>query len=145
MTELNPQVWGPHYWFVLYTIAYSYPDYPNEFTKKKYYDFLHNLPLFIPNVEIGNKFSTILDKYPCSPYLSSRDSFKKWVHFIHNKINVQLGKQEMSFLHAEDLYLHQFKPPTVILSEKLKIKTHHIYLFLTVLCIIFIYIFYKET
>lgn len=144
MTDLNPQIWGPHYWFVLYTIAYSYPDYPNEFTKRKYYDFLQNMPLFIPHVDIGNHFSELLDKYPCSPYLSSRDSFKKWVHFIHNKVNTRIGKKELSFLHCDDLYNDLYKPQPVILSERLHVKKHHIYLFLTIACIIFIYIFYKE-
>ena len=31
----NPIIWGPHYWFVLYTIALSYPLNVNESTKKK--------------------------------------------------------------------------------------------------------------
>lgn len=144
MTDYNPQVWGPHYWFVLYTIASTYPDYPNEFTKRKYYDFIQNIPLFIPNISIGNHFSELLDKYPCSPYLSSRDSFKKWIHFIHNKINIHIGKKEISFLRADDLYNAQYKPQPLILSETLKIKKHHIYLLLTLLCIIFIYIFYTN-
>ena len=32
--NLNPDIWGPHYWFVLYTIAISYPINPNDVTKK---------------------------------------------------------------------------------------------------------------
>ena len=31
---LNPEIWGPHYWFVLYTIALSYPLKPNDISKK---------------------------------------------------------------------------------------------------------------
>ena len=34
-TCLNPKVWGPHYWFVLHTIALTYPVNPNETIKKK--------------------------------------------------------------------------------------------------------------
>ena len=45
---LNPKVWGPHYWFVLHTIALTYPLHPNETIKKKYYDLINNLPIFIP-------------------------------------------------------------------------------------------------
>ena len=61
---LEPKVWGPHYWFFIQTIALQYPTMPNEVTKKKYYDFIQNLPLFIPHREIGNKFSEYLDNYP---------------------------------------------------------------------------------
>ena len=41
MTEksFDPEVWGPHYWFFLMTLAVSYPLKANETTKKKYYDF----------------------------------------------------------------------------------------------------------
>ena len=40
MTDYNPQVWGPHYWFVLYTIASTYPDYPNEYYHQLGHKFL---------------------------------------------------------------------------------------------------------
>jgi len=66
---LNPKVWGPHYWFVLHTIALTYPLHPNETIKKKYYDFIHNLPIFIPISNMGNSFSELLDLYPVAPYL----------------------------------------------------------------------------
>ena len=87
----------------LHTIAESYPLHPNDVTKKKYYDLIQNLPLFIPNDEIGNFFSQLLDKYPVSPYLVNRDSFVKWMHFIHNKINVRIGKPEISLPMALEI------------------------------------------
>jgi hypothetical protein len=91
----NPVVWGPHYWFFLHSVAYYYPIHPNETTKRKYYDLIQNMPLFIPTESIGNKFSRMLDKYPVRPYLDTRESFMRWVNFIHNKINYTLGKEEM--------------------------------------------------
>jgi hypothetical protein len=45
--SLNPEIWGPHYWFFLRTIVLTYPKYPNSITKKKYYTFFQNLTLFI--------------------------------------------------------------------------------------------------
>ena len=33
-TTLDSNVWGPHYWFVLLTMATSYPKHPNDVTKK---------------------------------------------------------------------------------------------------------------
>ena len=46
--SLDSAIWGPHYWFFLHTIALSYPIRPNTPTKKKYYEFIQNIPLFIP-------------------------------------------------------------------------------------------------
>ncbi len=57
-------VWGPHYWFFIYTLAISYPKKANSVLKKKYYDFIQNLPIFIPIADIGNSFSRLLYKYP---------------------------------------------------------------------------------
>ena len=90
--QLDPTVWGPHFWFFLHTLAISYPHHPNAVTKKKYYELIQNLPLFIPVESIGSDFIKILDEYPVTAYLDNRESLTKWMHFIHNKINEKLEK-----------------------------------------------------
>jgi len=110
---LDPKIWGPHYWFFLHTVAMSYPRTPNEVTRKKYYDFIQNFPLFIPIEDIGNTFSKLVDKYPVTPYLDSRDSFTRWVHFIHNKINVALKLPELTMDQAMASYYECYKPKVV--------------------------------
>ena len=87
--SLNREVWLPRVKFVLQTMALNYPKHPNDVTKKKYYDFIQNLPLFIPMEPFGNNFIRIIDNYPVTPYLESRLSFMKWVHYIFNKIQKQ--------------------------------------------------------
>lgn len=135
---LNPEIWGPHYWFFIYTIALSYPLNPNDTTKKKYYDFIQNLPIFIPISEIGNTFSVFLDKYPVTPYLDSRESFIKWVHFIHNKLNIYLNKPEVSYYKAMDNYYENYKVKEVKKREEKKNK--HKYIFATTIIILIIII-----
>lgn len=110
---LDPKVWGPHYWFVLHTIALSYPVIPNDVSKKKYYDFIQNLPLFLPIEEIGNTFSKFLDKYPVTPYLESRESFIRWMNFIHNKINIALELPELTLSESMRDYYEHYKPKAV--------------------------------
>jgi fumarate reductase subunit C len=110
---LDPKVWGPHYWFVLHTIAMSYPIKPNDVIKKKYYDFIQNIPLFLPIEDIGNNFSKLLDKYPVTPYLDSRQSLVRWVHFLHNKINTALNLPIMSMEQAMTAYYENYKPKEI--------------------------------
>jgi hypothetical protein len=143
--NFEPDVWGPHYWFFLHTIAHSYPESPNAVTKRKYYDLIQNMPLFIPVSDIGNKFSNLLDKYPVTPYLDSRESFIRWVHFIHNKVNVSIGKEEVSFLKSIDIYKSYYKAKPFVLSETLNIKKHYIHTAFTLSCILIIYIMTKES
>jgi hypothetical protein len=103
-------VWGPKYWYVLHMMAFHYPKHPNKVTKKKYYEMIMNFPLFIPHPEMGNKFSGLLDKYPVTPYLDSRESFIKWTHFIHNRVNDGLGKPRLSYAKFINMYMN---PPEI--------------------------------
>ena len=141
---LEPKVWGPFYWFVLHTIALTYPINPNETTKKKYYDFIQNLPLFLPIPEIGNNFSKLLDDYPVTPYLDSRPSFIKWMHFIHNKINVSLDMPEMTMDEAMIAYYEHYKPKEVKFSEYYRLREKAIYLALICLVGSAIYYLYDK-
>lgn len=56
-----------------------------------------NIPIFLPSERLGNEFSRLLDKFPVTPYLDSRESFIKWTHFIHNRMNEQLGLKPMDY------------------------------------------------
>ena len=141
---LQPTVWGPHYWFTLHTIALSYPRKPNDITKKKYYDFIQNFPLFIPIEDIGNTFSKLLDKYPVTPYLDSRESFMRWMHFIHNKINECLKQPVMSMEEAMSEYYKHYKPKIVVSAEQYKRREKITFAVTLVLIIGLGVFFYKE-
>ena len=141
---LNPKVWGPHYWFVLHTIANTYPLAPNDVTKKKYYDFIQNLPLLLPIEEIGNSFAKYLDKYPVTPYLDSRPSFMKWMHFIHNKINVSIGEPELSMEESMAQYYEEYKPKVVKDAEQRKQREKLIFLLILLFLIIIGGILYNK-
>lgn len=106
--SLDPRIWGPHYWFVLHTITLTYPLKPNETVKKKYYDFIQNIPIFLPVENIGNYFSKLLDKYPVTPYLDTRESFIKWMYFIHNEVNKELGYDEQTLSETLESYYRQY-------------------------------------
>ncbi len=142
--DLDPQVWGPHYWFFLHTTVLTYPITPNDITKKKYYEFIQNLPLFIPNKGIGNDFIKLLDKYPVTPYLDSRQSFQKWIHFIHNKINQKLGIPEISFTQSIDDYYCKYKPQKILKIQQLKRKEKIGFLALIISLLCITYFIYKK-
>lgn len=127
MTYLDPNVWGPHYWFFLHTISMTYPHHPNAVTKKKYYEFIQNLPLFIPIEAMSGEFSKLIDQYPITPYLDNRESFIRWVWFIHNKINQKLEKPELSLSAFYTKYYESYKPNNVKLGEYYKLRQKVLY------------------
>jgi len=124
---LDLKVWGPHYWFFLHTLAMTYPHHPNSVTKKKYYEFIQNLPLFLPVEEVSSNFSKLIDKYPVTPYLDNRDSFVRWMHFIHNKVNEELEKPQISLNDFFVTYYNEYKTHDEKITEYYKLKERIIY------------------
>ena len=141
---LDPKVWGPHYWFFLHTVAMTYPHHPNSVTKKKYYEFIQNLPLFLPVEEISGDFTKLLDKYPIAPYLDNRDSFVRWTHFIHNKINEKLEKPKITLNEFFVKYYDEYKSKDIKLAEYYKLREKLIYFGLVGVIIGVIYYLYDK-
>lgn len=124
---LDPKIWGPHYWFFLHTVAITYPHHPNAVTKKKYYEFVQNLPLFIPVEQISKEMEKMIDLYPITPYLDNRDSFVRWMHFIHNKINEKLEKPQITLNDFFVQYYNEYKSQNEKLAEFYKVREKLIY------------------
>jgi hypothetical protein len=141
---LDPKIWGPHYWFFLHTLAISYPLHPNAVTKKKYYEFIQNLPLFIPVNDISVEFEKMLELYPVTPYLDNRDSFVRWTHFIHNKINVKLEKPELPLNEFYIQYYNEYKSQNEKNLEYKKIINKVIYGGILVSIVMSIYYLYDK-
>ena len=140
---LSPRIWGPHYWFFLHTCAMAYPIKPNTVIKKKFYEFIQNFSLFIPDKKISASFSKLIDKYPVSPYLDSRDSFIRWTHFIHNKVNKKLEKPQKSISKVYAEYYKSYEPVNIKNIKCRKMKKHIVYAFVLITFIIITYCFYK--
>jgi hypothetical protein len=105
----------------------TYPHHPNTVTKKKYYEFIQNLPLFLPVEEISTTFSKLINKYPVTPYLDNRDSFVRWMHFIHNKINEKLEKPQITLNEFFIKYYDQYKTQDEKLALFYKVRQKLIY------------------
>ena len=142
---LNPEVWVPHLQFLLQTMSVMYPNNPNDVSKKKYYDTIHNLPVFFPNKPIGKYFVKLLDEFPLTPYLKSRESFMRWVHFINNKINIVMNNEQETFYDSLENYYRAYKPKEIIRLENSKKKKKYIEISIIIFVIIMIvYLLKKE-
>ena len=136
--SFNKEVWMPYIHFTMQTIALNYPKHPNDVTKKKYYDFIQNLPLFIPMKPFGNDFIKLIDDYPVTPYLDSRLSFMKWVNYIFNKMYKQNNMKTDDLQTALEKYYDKYKPSQEQDKDyyKLKKKMIQIGVILSVIAVI---------
>ena len=85
------------------------------------------MPLFLPVEEISVEFSNLFHKYPVTPYLDNRDSFVRWMHFIHNKVNEKLEKPQISLNDFFVKYYNEYKTHDEKVSEYYKLKERIIY------------------
>jgi hypothetical protein len=133
--KLDPKVWIGNYKFMMTTISMYYPKFPNDVTKKKYYDFIQNIPLFLPQKPLGEEFLKILDEFPVTPYLDSRLSFMKWTNFINNKLNKRLGLDETNLYESLEHYYAHYKPAEIV--EKEKREYNYKYIQISILALLF--------
>ena len=136
MEMYDPVIWGPTVWSFLDIIAFHYPTYPNDVIKKKYYDFIQNMPLFLPHYEISKEFQELLNLYPIKPYLDNKKSLIQWTHFIHNKINEKLEKPIMTL----EMYYKRYHEKYKVRNKR---KKHIPYIVIVILICIIIY-YYKK-
>jgi FAD-linked sulfhydryl oxidase len=142
--KLDSEIWGPWYWSFLHTATMTYPVHPNAVTKKKYYDFINSIPLFIPIGSMSGEFSRLLEKYPVSPYLDSREALVRWMHFIHNKMNERLEKPKLTLEEFLTKYYDSYKPITVKQDQWKDMKEKGKYILLLSLLVFMIVYFYPK-
>ena len=110
----TPEVWGPHVWFVLHLLAHTYPHHPNAITQKQMYEWIQQLPRWIPNASMASRMEHLLTQHPVQPSLENRAALIRWMHTLHNYINRHLEKRELSLEEAE----YQFQRAFVSMTDK---------------------------
>ena len=142
--QLDPQVWYPFFKFTLQTIGMTYPNKPNDVTKKKYFTLIQNLPFYFPIHPMGKNFGKLLNEYPVQPYLDNRMDFGKWIHYITNKLNEELELPTNTFYESLEDYYDEFKPKDLIDQEYFKKKKKYIFAGVGAIMIFGIYWMYRN-
>ena len=100
--HLNSSIWGSSYWKVLYCIALTYPDIPDDNTKNRTKLFLQNMCL--PCEVCQNDYITnTLIQYPVTDdVVSNRMNLLTWIKNIKN-LEREKNNQTPPFVES-DIY-----------------------------------------
>ena len=113
-------------------------------TKKKYFTLIQNLPFYYPIEPMGKNFSKLLNQYPVQPYLDSKMTFSKWIHYVTNKLNEELELPTNTFYESLEEYYDKYKPKEVVEQEFFRKKKKYIFAGVGAVAIFGIYWMYKN-
>lgn len=102
---MKPEVWGPSAWLFLHTITLAYPSNPTFADKNNYKMFFNNLSNVLPCELCKSHYKQHIQHIPLTDeILSSKYKLTKWLVDIHNHVNQQTGKKEVSY----DSFLNKY-------------------------------------
>jgi len=125
---------------MLHTIAVQYPENPTKIVKKTYYDFMVQFHNFIPDASSKTHFIELSERYPVSSYLDNRESFMKYIYFIHNHFNEINNKSKQNYDIAWENYFKHYDQDTIKRQKRyiLYKKLFYMTVFFSLVVIIFL-------
>lgn len=107
---MDPNIWGPHAWFFLHTIAINYPDSPSKEMIKNYKNFIASFIEIIPCNTCKKGIKKIIRQKPLTlKVLGGRESFVDWMNNIHNEVNKKLGKKRYTLDESIEYYRKMYE------------------------------------
>jgi len=101
---LQPEYFGPYIWATIHLICLGAPSKLDEYQKQAFRIFFYQLPFIIPCGSCGKHLQENLKDNSIENALNKgNDALFKWSVNLHNIVNKQLNKQEISY---EDAYDH---------------------------------------
>ena len=111
---MGPSIWGPILWSAMHIVTLGYSTQPTEEDKQAAINFFESLVVMIPCPICRAHYKMILDKDSVKNHVSSRSELIFWVFTVHNQVNTQLNKPEIT--------LEQFIQNLVTLGDREELK-----------------------
>jgi hypothetical protein len=114
---MNQNIWGPHLWFSLHTISFTYPLKPKDSDKANYKAFFTELQHVIPCSICKKNYIRHLKEFPVTEHLNNRKDIVYWVIDLHNMVNSETGKRVLSYEEALKRYEDVYKKKIILTPE----------------------------
>ena len=111
---MNQNIWGPHLWFSLHTISFTYPLNPTENDKQHYKNFFTNLQDVIPCSVCKKNYKRHIIEHPIDDFLNTRKTLVYWVIDMHNMVNGEIGKKILSYDTVIKKYEEVYKKKIIL-------------------------------
>lgn len=102
--HIPPEVWGPIFWATFHITSMAYSDTPTYSEKRAAKEFFNSMAHLLPCPVCREHFTEILQGLPVETWLDNRKSLTEWVWMVHNRVNVKLGKPEITMAAFHERY-----------------------------------------
>lgn len=103
---MNQKVWGPHMWFSLHSITFTYPFSPSNEDKEMIIEFFTSLKTILPCITCQLNYTKNLQDLPIQT--GNRKQLVHWLIDLHNKVNIETGKATISYDTAIRYYEQKY-------------------------------------
>jgi hypothetical protein len=90
---VNPAIWGPQLWYIMFIFAMNFPKDANEKLKKEYYNFFNSIKHLIPCSACRKSYTEYFKKYPIKKHFIDNLHLTHWVYLVKEEVNEKLKKQ----------------------------------------------------
>lgn len=139
--NLDPSIWGPHYWATLHFIASTYDNNPNLSIRTTMKTFIKTLPVLLPCKECQDHAFNFIKTATLDKVVASRKELFTFFFNFHNSVNQRLKKPLMTLKDALKMY-HVPKEEHAIYLWNYVPSTSNYILYLTVTIILIIVLIY---
>lgn len=141
--SIDPRIWGPHAWFLMYSVAMTYPHCPKEEDKKNARVFYESLGRVLPCVACRNNFKKHISLYPLSKdALKDRVSLIKWLINVNNEVKKITKSPLITYEDTVDKYTDIFHGRQVMNNTRQ--RSYILYTGIVLICIVFLIVMRKQ-
>lgn len=115
--NLEPEIWGPHFWLTLHFISSTYSNSPNQSVKSAMKSFIQTLPMFLPCKECQDHAFQHIKKSNLNKIVQNRKELFTFFFNFHNNVNQRLNKPLMTIENA-------------LIKYRIPKEEHHLYSYL---------------
>ena len=101
MMIMPPEMWGPYGWTFMGYVALGFPDDATLEDRIAYAQFFKNLWKVLPCKKCSDNYLRHLRELPpIEEFMGSGKQLFEWVWRVHNIVNKELGKPQITFVEA---------------------------------------------
>ena len=94
--SIDPKIWGPHFWFTMYSVAFTYPDNPTNNDINNFKNFYLSLGEVLPCPKCRMHYTQYINNHPLdNNILSKRNNLLDWLINYNNEVNKVSGNNKV--------------------------------------------------